>query len=309
MLRYDNYFIPKTLKEYFDLTSKIKDCRIVAGCTDILPWAREGRGGDVFLKNVVDVSRIKELNTFKFGSKKILMGAATNYQKLFLDKKIRKSLKVLPQVSVWFADDQIRELATIGGNIVNASPAGDGMPALLTLNTKVTVARFKNKKIVKEKMPLEKFVKGRNKVALKNNDLLVDFELENTDGYGACFEKVGHRRSLVISTVCVASLVKVNKNTFQDVRVAVGGVCEVPTRLLKTEKFLKGKSIDENNIYAASMLDLNVIKSRSRREYRTEVLQNFIIRSILKSLGKNNIDEEIQKFDNKVKQNLETVHA
>ena len=57
------------------------------------------------------------------------------------------------------------------------------------------------------------------------------------------------------------------------------------------------------------MLDLNVIKSRSRREYRTEVLQNFIIRSILKSLGKNNIDEEIQKFDNKVKQNLETVHA
>ncbi|MBL6758450.1 MAG: FAD binding domain-containing protein [Pelagibacteraceae bacterium] len=309
MLRYDNYFIPKTLKEYFELTSKVKDCRIVAGCTDILPWAREGRGGDVFLKNVVDVSRIKELNTFKFGSKKILMGAATNYQKLFLDKKIRKSLKVLPQVSVWFADDQIRELATIGGNIVNASPAGDGMPALLTLNTKVTVARFKNKKIVKEKMPLEKFVKGRNKVALKNNDLLVDFELENTDGYGACFEKVGHRRSLVISTVCVASLVKVNKNTFQDVRVAVGGVCEVPTRLLKTEKFLKGKSIDENNIYAASMLDLNVIKSRSRREYRTEVLQNFIIRSILKSLGKNNIDEEIQKFDNKVKQNLETVHA
>lgn len=309
MLRYDNYFIPKTLKEYFELTSKVKDCRIVAGCTDILPWAREGRGGDVFLKNVVDVSRIKELNTFKFGSKKILMGAATNYQKLFLDKKIRKSLKVLPQVSVWFADDQIRELATIGGNIVNASPAGDGMPALLTLNTKVTVARFKNKKIVKEKMPLEKFVKGRNKVALKNNDLLVDFELENTDGYGACFEKVGHRRSLVISTVCVASLVKVNKNIFQDVRVAVGGVCEVPTRLLKTEKFLKGKSIDENNIYAASMLDLNVIKSRSRREYRTEVLQNFIIRSILKSLGKNNIDEEIQKFDNKVKQNLETVHA
>ncbi len=309
MLRYDNYFIPKTLKEYFDLTSKIKDCRIVAGCTDILPWAREGRGGDVFLKNVVDVSRIKELNVFKFGSKKVLLGAAINYQKLFLDKKIRKSLKVLPQVSVWFADDQIRELATIGGNIVNASPAGDGMPAFLTLNTKVTVASLKNKKIIKQKMPLEKFVKGRNKVALKNNDLLVDLEVENTDGYGACFEKVGHRRSLVISTVCVSSLVKLNKNKFQDVRIAVGGVCEVPTRLTKTEKFLKGKSIDENNIYAASMLDLDVIQSRSRREYRKEVLQNFIIRSILKSLGKNNVEEVIQKFDNKVELEMESVHA
>ena len=47
MLRYDNYFIPKTLKEYFELTSKVKNCRIVAGCTDILPWAREGREGHV----------------------------------------------------------------------------------------------------------------------------------------------------------------------------------------------------------------------------------------------------------------------
>ena len=309
MLRYDNYFIPKTLKEYFELTSKVKDCRIVAGCTDILPWAREGRGGEVFLKNVVDVSRIKELNVFNFGTKKILLGAATNYQKLFLDKKIRKSLKVLPQVAVWFADDQIRELATLGGNIVNASPAGDGMPALLTLNTNVTIAKFKNKKIIKEKMPLEKFVKGRNKVALKNNDILVNFEVENTDGYGACFEKVGHRRSLVISTVCVSSLVKLNNNKFQDIRVAVGGVCEVPTRLSKTEKFLNGKSIDENNIYAASTLDLNVIKSRSRREYRKEVLQNFIIRSILKSLGKNNVEETIQRFDNKVKSQMESTYV
>ena len=309
MLRYDNYFIPKTLKEYFELTSKVKDCRIVAGCTDVLPWAREGRGGEVFLKNVVDVSRIKELNVFNFGTKKILLGAATNYQKLFLDKKIRKSLKVLPQVSVWFADDQIRELATLGGNIVNASPAGDGMPALLTLNTNVTIAKFKNKKIIKEKMPLEKFVRGRNKVALKNNDILVNFEVENTDGYGACFEKVGHRRSLVISTVCVSSLVKLNNNKFHDIRVAVGGVCEVPTRLSKTEKFLKGKSTDENNIYAASTLDLNVIKSRSRREYRKEVLQNFIIRSILKSLGKNNVEETIQRFDNKVKSQMESTHV
>lgn len=228
---------------------------------------------------------------------------------MFLDKKIRKSLKVLPQVSVWFADDQIRELATLGGNIVNASPAGDGMPALLTLNTNVTIAKFKNKKIIKEKMPLEKFVRGRNKVALKNNDILVNFEVENTDGYGACFEKVGHRRSLVISTVCVSSLVKLNNNKFQDIRVAVGGVCEVPTRLSKTEKFLKGKSIDENNIYAASTLDLNVIKSRSRREYRKEVLQNFIIRSILKSLGKNNVEETIQSFDNKVKSQMESTYV
>ena len=67
--------------------------------------------------------------------------------------------------------------------------------------------------------------------------------------------------------------------------------------------------IDENNIYAASKLDLDVIKSRSRRDYRREVLQNFIIRSILKSLGKNNIEETIQKFDNKVKSQMESIYV
>ena len=73
--------------------------------------------------------------------------------------------------------------------------------------------------------------------------------------------------------------------------------------------YLKGKSIDENNIYAASVLDLDVIQSGSRREYRREVLQNFIIRSILKSLGKNNIEETIQKFDNKVKSQMESTYV
>jgi CO/xanthine dehydrogenase FAD-binding subunit len=310
MLRYDNYFIPKTLKEYFELTSKVKDCRIVAGCTDILPWAREGRGGDVFLKNVVDVSRIKELNTFKFGSKKILMGAATNYQKLFMDKKIRKDIKILPQVSVWFADDQIREQATIGGNIVNASPAGDGSPAFLTLNAQAIIMGRKGKDIYERKISLDKFILGRNKVDLQGNEILAALEMDNTKGYGASFEKVGHRRSLVISTVCVSCVARTDSSgkLFDDVRIAVAGVREIPCRLEKTEQFLQGKEITEQNILQASVLDLDVINARSRLEYRKEVLQNFIIRAIIKSVSEKIIIKE-NYFEKTKIQKLEEVHA
>ena len=72
------------------------------------------------------------------------------FQDIFLDKKIRKNLKILPQISVWFADDQIREQATLGGNIVNASPAADSTPALLSLNAKVIIGVIKGDKIIKK---------------------------------------------------------------------------------------------------------------------------------------------------------------
>lgn len=287
MLRYDNYFIPKSLAEYFDLLLEVKNYRIVAGCTDILPWAREGRAGDVHIENIIDITNIKELDLFDIQKDKITISATTTFQKLFTDSQIRKDIKILPQVSVWFADDQIREQATIGGNLVNASPAGDGAPAFLTLNANAIINGRKDKQIYERKVPLDKFILGRNKVDLQGNEILTAIEMDNTSGYGASFEKVGHRRSLVISTVCVSCVAKTDASgkIFEDIRIAVAGVREVPCRLSKTESFLKGKNINEDNILAASMLELDVINSRSRKEYRKEVLQNFIIRAIIKSVS------------------------
>ena len=71
MLRYDNYFIPKNLEEYFDLLLEVKDYRILAGCTDVLPWAREGRAGNVYIQNVIDITNIKELDVFEIKKDKI----------------------------------------------------------------------------------------------------------------------------------------------------------------------------------------------------------------------------------------------
>ena len=85
MLRYDNYFIPKNLDEYFNLLSEVKDYRIVAGCTDVLPWAREGRAGHVFIKNIIDITSIKELNIFEIHKDKIKISATTTFQKLFTE--------------------------------------------------------------------------------------------------------------------------------------------------------------------------------------------------------------------------------
>ena len=310
MLRYDNYFIPKSLDEYFNLLTEVKDYRIVAGCTDVLPWAREGRAGNVFIKNIIDITNIKELNIFEIHKDKIKISATTTFQKLFIDPQIRKDIKILPQVSVWFADDQIREQATIGGNIVNASPAGDGSPAFLTLNAQAIVMGRKGKDIYERKISLDKFILGRNKVDLQDNEILAALEMDNTKGYGASFEKVGHRRSLVISTVCVSCVARTDSSgkLFDDVRIAVAGVREIPCRLEKTEQFLQGKEINEQNISEASLLDLDVINARSRLEYRKEVLQNFIIRAIIKSVSDKVIIKE-NHFGTTNPKQLEEIHA
>lgn len=311
MLRYDKYFIPKDLNEYFNLTEDIKDYRIVAGCTDTLPWAREGRAGDIYFKNIIDVSKIDDLNKFIIKKDKVILGSAITFQKLFLDNDIRQNIKILPQVAVWFADDQIREQATIGGNIVNASPAADGTPAFLTLNCNVNIVGRNNKENYQRNIKLEKFILGRNKVDLKNNEIISHFELDNIIDYCCSFEKVGHRRSLVISTVCVSCIIKIadDKKTFSDVRLAVGGVSEIPKRLLNTENFLIGKLINEENITKASIIDLDVINSRSRLEYRKEVLKNFIIRSIINSLKKSKISLNDNIINNFYLDKKESIYA
>ena len=105
--------------------------RLVAGATDILPWAREGRAGDVHIPVLIDIAGIPELNVREVAGGKVRLGAATRFQRFLDDKALAAALPVMPFCAVWFADDQIRESATIGGNLVNASPAADGTPALL----------------------------------------------------------------------------------------------------------------------------------------------------------------------------------
>src|SRR5262249_20772084 len=144
--------------------------------------------------------------------------------------------------AVWFADDQIRALATVGGNIVNASPAADSTPCLMAHEACVELASSHNGKILRRKLPLDQFIIGPGKTALAPGEILLSIECDALPGYGASLEKVGHRRSLVIALVCLAALVKLDPagKAFEDVRLAIAGIAPVPLRLTEVEKFLRG---------------------------------------------------------------------
>ncbi len=283
MLTFDHYLTPVTLAQAFDALEGIAGARIVAGATDLLPWARDGRAGDVHLSALVDVSRIAELQGVSLVQGRIRMGAATLISAFQHDPLLQQQASVLGRCAVWFADDQIREQATVGGNLINASPAGDSQPALLAMNTHVTLARRENGRILERTLPLSEFIVGPGQTLRQPHEIMTRLELDALPGYGAAFEKVGHRRSLVIATVCLAALVKLDgaKRRVEDVRIAIGAVGPVPERLDDVEDFLTGQAPTGGRLRDAAELAVNRVRSRSRQAYRREVLVNFVERALV----------------------------
>ena len=287
MLYCDQYHVPQTLEEAFNLIRTNKGSyKVLAGATDLLPWAREGRGGDVNYKSVIDISKITDISEFQLQGDRISLGANVTMQQLLEDPFLRKHIPVMAKSAIWFADDQIREQATLGGNLVNASPAADATPPMLAMNAELTLHRKVNGNIKNRKLSLNKFVIGPGKTSLYDGELVTGIECDSMPGYGSAFEKVGHRRSLVISTVCLAALVNLSNNgrQFKDVRLALGGVGPVPIRLHESEACLIGKTVDTNLIKNSADLAVKYVQSRTRQEYRREVVFNFVKRGIIEAI-------------------------
>ena len=295
MLTCDEYLTPKSLDEAFAAIEAHPGRHLlIAGATDTLPWAREGRAGDVEIPVLIDVAKIPELNERHVTEHNLRIGAATPIQRFLDDPALARVLPCMPRCAVWFADDQIRAQATIGGNIVNASPAADGVPCLMAHRAMVELASRQNGKIARRKLPLDKFITGPNKTALHAGEILLGFECDALPGYGGSFEKVGHRRSLVISLVCLAALVKLDATgqRFEDVRLGIAGIGPVPSRLSDVEAFLRGSPVDAERIERAAEMPVALVASRTRQDYRRDVVRGFMLRGLINAARRAGADPD-----------------
>jgi xanthine dehydrogenase FAD-binding subunit len=279
MLTCDEYISAASLAEAFAaMKANSGRYRIVAGATDTLPWAREGRAGDVHIPVLIDVAKIPELCEMSVGERRVRLGAATPIQRFLDDAALVRALPAMPRCAVWFADDQIRAQATVGGNIVNASPAADATPCLLAHDAIVELASARGKRT----MPLTDFVTGPNKTALAEGELLIAIECDALPSHGGSFEKVGHRRSLVISLVCLAALIRLDPQgrEIEDVRLAIAGIGPKPLRLTEVENYLRGP-LNAGRLEAAAEMPVAFVASRTRREYRRDVVRGFMLRGLV----------------------------
>lgn len=279
MLTCDTYLMPTTLAEALEAwVAAPEGSRLVAGATDILPYAREGRGGDVHVPTMIDLGRVAELSGYAVEGRRVRLGANVVYQEFLEDATLVRLLPNMPYCAAWFADDQIRRQATLVGNIVNASPAGDGLPPVLTLNGDIELARLEDGEIRRRSMPVAEFITGPGRTDLQPGEIATSVTLDALEGYGGSFQKVGMRRSLVISAVCCAALVRTDASgrIFEDVRLALGGVGPRPIRLYTVEAMLRGREMTRELVAEASLAPAEMVASRSRVAYRRAVVSGFV---------------------------------
>ncbi len=290
MLSWDEYHMPDSLEAALALWRDAPaDSRLVAGATDLLPWAREGRGGDVCLPMVIDLSRVPELAGYALTDDggRLRLGANVTYQDFLDDPRLVRLLPVMPPCAVWFADDQIRRQATLVGNLVNASPAGDGMPPVLALNGVIELARIDGGSVRRREMKVADFITGPGRTQLQPGEIATAVTLDALPGYGASFQKVGQRRALVISAVCCAALVRLDGDgrRIADLRLAIGGIGPRPLRLSGAENLLRGQAPEPALIARAGAEAAGLVASRSRVEYRRRVAAGFVAAALAEAIA------------------------
>jgi CO/xanthine dehydrogenase FAD-binding subunit len=144
-------------------------------------------------------------------------------------------------------------------------------------------------------MRLDEFVTGRNQTALADGEILTAIACDALPAHGGSFEKVGHRRSLVISLVCLAVLAKLDSTgrQLEDVRLAIAGISAVPQRLADVETYLRAAPISLKRLEEAAEMPVGLVASRTRREYRREVVRGFMMRGLINALRRAGVDPDV----------------
>ncbi len=240
------YEVPNSLSE---VTRIVAECptMMFAGGTDVLPQTRAG--AREFQPTLVNINRLDELRGVAESDGKIRIGALTTITDMLESDVLKQSAGVVVQAADCFASGQVRNAATIGGNICNASPAGDMIVPLLLLDAEVELASWRDGQIVRRQMPLCEFFIGPGKTRIEADEILtaVAFPVPKPHAVGR-FYKFGTRPALDIAVVSLGIAGVKENGCLTDARVAFGAVAPTPIRGRATEAALEGAALDDRRI-------------------------------------------------------------
>ncbi|MCP4070749.1 MAG: molybdopterin dehydrogenase [Hyphomicrobiales bacterium] len=214
----------------------------IAGGTDLIIALEQGFRPDM----IVDISRMEALNFVEINFKHVRIGAATPVSALTKLNELHKGIAALSQAAEQFGSAQIRNRATLGGNIASAKPAGDLLPVLMCLDCHIEVlCRDGSTK----KLALDEVVTDSGTTSLDNGDLItaINLPLQLGDNPISAFGKIGRRRELTIARLNLTVLADYQTETSlaRDIRIVAGAIGPVPLRLKCVEQELRGRKVDQ----------------------------------------------------------------
>jgi CO/xanthine dehydrogenase FAD-binding subunit len=250
-----------------------------AGGTDLMVLLEAGK---LLHKNYLNIWQLTELRGIETTAEHVSLGALTTYTEVQENPILREEFPMLCQAASETGGLAIQNRGTLGGNIVNASPAADSPPALLAYDAELELVSVNGVRWV----PYQGFHTGYKLTLKRPDELLRRIRLpRTTQNLIQYYRKVGTRKAQAISKVCFAATARMQKQTLADVRICLGSIAPIPFRCLKTEEVLRRQTLDQSLMEKARIELAREIAPiddiRSTRNYRLKVSVNLLVEFLL----------------------------
>ncbi len=265
---------PPDLATALDLLATGEDWRPIAGGTDLMVLFNAGKLPYSRLFSIRAIAGLRAIETI---SGEIVLGAAVTYTQIRQHTSLGAEFPLLATAASWTGSIANQNRGTLGGNIVNASPAADSAPALLVYDAELVLLSHRGER----RMAYRDFHTGYKQMQISPDELLYQIRLPRHSARDAQYSrKVGTRRAQAISKLSLAATARLHHGTIEDIRIAAGSVAPVPLRCYQTEHLLTGKPITPDliaqarEVIRAEITPMSDI--RSTEAYRSTVTANLL---------------------------------
>ena len=278
------YFSPKNINQLKKIIKKNPNSIFLSGATDLSLQVTKERKE---INNIISLNSIKELKFIKKKNGNIEVGASTSLKEfeLFIKRYYPDFNLILKR----YGSDQIRNVGTIAGNIATASPIGDTLPLLLSLDAKIVLQKISNKTV----LPLKKFFISYRKTRLKKGEFIHSIIIPIFKNNIFKAYKISKRVDDDISTVCASFNLEIINNKIKSVKIAYGGMAPIPKRAINCEKTLVNSSLSEESFNKAmKKLEIDfapIDDMRASKSYRMEIAKNLLIKCFLEIKNRKSI--------------------
>ncbi len=272
-------YLPTTLDEVWSIMDREPNAVVYAGGTDLLVRLHRGL---ITVDGLICIERLAQIQGVKEEHDEIFIGAGTTHAELLENNVIREHLSVLVQALETLASPPIRHMGTIGGNIVNASPAGDTLPPLYVLGASLEIQSREKTRTVR----IDQFISGPGQVLMTDKELLTGIRIPKPKGFGIHhFEKIGRRKSQACAIASMAALMSVSPDGMvEDIRPAWGSVGPTVVTCAEAENILRGTRLRPEILEKAASVVKKTVSPiddiRAGADYRRVVAGNLLLRLI-----------------------------
>ena len=282
------YHAPGTLAEACTLLAELGEKAVVlAGGTDVLHKMKVGK---LAPEHLVSLKHLDELREIRYEpGRGIVIGGLANHGSLYTSSMLQERYLSIPMAAHTMASNQICNLGTVGGNIVNGVPSADLPPILIALQATIKLVSATSER----SMPLEEFFCGAAQTVIKGGEILTEITIPDQDTTGSTYIKFGLRRSGALAVVGVAVAVTVENDTLQDARIVLASAAPTVMRAREAEDYLRGRRISDEDLAHAG--ELAVAASRPRdsirgsAEYRRNLVNVLTKRALRKAVDEGHV--------------------